>query len=492
MVGAPLGLSSVGWRFDNSYARLPEIMLSQISPVPVKTPKLIILNCTLCKELGLDFSSHNDGSIASVFAGNSFPQGSQFIAQAYAGHQFGHFTILGDGRAILMGEHLTLKNNRYDIQLKGSGRTPYSRDGDGRAAIGPVLREYIISEAMYGLGVPTTRSLAAVTTGEDVIRESSLPGAILTRVAASHIRVGTFQYLTVLGNIKILKYFVNYTINRHYPNINNSSNPALALLRAVIEKQIDLITNWMRVGFIHGVMNTDNMAISGETIDYGPCAFMNSYNPKTVFSSIDHHGRYSYGNQPSILHWNLLRFAETLLPIINKNQDKAVEIVKEVFLDFASVYKKSWLKMMRKKLGLLDEISGDETLITTLLTWMEESGADYTNTFQSLLNKDILNNKMFRGDEFFNWYQLWQKRLTQNKKPAEVSFNLMQKTNPLIIPRNHKVEEALNAASSDYDLIPMHNLLNVLKTPYEVRPGINVYESPPRFGDDTYKTFCGT
>ena len=295
-----LEISKIGWRFDNSYARLPKMMLSRLAPVPVQMPKLIIRNHSLSEELGLDFSVLADEHVASMFAGNLLPQGSEPIAQAYAGHQFGHFTMLGDGRAIVIGEHLTPDNKRVDIQFKGSGRTPYARGGDGRAALGPMLREYIISEAMHALGIPTTRSLAVVKTGENVHREIPLPGAILTRVADSHIRVGTFQYVAMRGDEQLLRDLVHYAINRHYPNLKGTNNSALSLLKAVMEKQTELIANWMRVGFIHGVMNTDNMTISGETIDYGPCAFMDTYNPKTVFSSIDHHGRYSYVNQPVI------------------------------------------------------------------------------------------------------------------------------------------------------------------------------------------------
>ena len=332
MIGSEI--SKIGWRFDNTYVHLPKIMLSKLSPVPVKSPKLVILNDTYSKELGLDFSIINNESLASLFSGNFLPKGSEPIAQAYAGHQFGYFTMLGDGRAILIGEHLAKNNKRVDIQFKGSGITPYSRNADGRAALGPMLREYIISEAMHGLKIPTSRSLAVVATGEKVMRETSLPGAILTRIASSHIRVGTFQYTAMRNDTKILKELLTYTIKRHYPELKNNKNPALALLEVVIKKQMELVMNWMRVGFIHGVMNTDNMTISGETIDYGPCAFMDIYDPKTVFSSIDHHGRYAYGNQPDITNWNLLRFAETLIPLINKREDKAVEIIKDTFKKF--------------------------------------------------------------------------------------------------------------------------------------------------------------
>ena len=485
-------ISKIGWHFDNSYARLPEMMLSRLAPMPVKTPKLIILNHTLSNDLGLDFSTLTDEHIASIFAGNLLPQGSESIAQAYAGHQFGYFTMLGDGRAIIMGEHLTPDNKRVDIQFKGSGRTPYARGADGKAALGPMLREYIISEAMCALGIPTTRSLAVVATGENVIRETSLPGAILTRVAKSHIRVGTFQYIAMRGDVKTLKDFVAYTIDRHHPKIKDTGNSTLALLKIVMEKQIELITNWMRVGFIHGVMNTDNMAISGETIDYGPCAFMDTYNTETVFSSIDHHGRYAYGNQPSIAQWNLLRFAETLLPLIHDKQDKAIEIAKKTINSFSAVYKKHWIEMMRKKLGLFGEENGDETLITDLLLWMQQNKADFTNTFCSLMKEGVPKDKLFQDSIFLNWYHRWQTRLTQNKKPIELSLRLMRATNPLIIPRNHKVEEALDAASINGDLIPMYNLLKFLKKPYDNQSAIPTYQSPPAPSEHVYQTFCGT
>ena len=482
--------SKIGWRFDNTYVHLPKIMLSKLSPVPVKSPKLVVLNDEYSKELGLNFSIINNDSIASLFAGNFLPEGSEPIAQAYAGHQFGYFTMLGDGRAIIIGEHLAKNNKRVDIQFKGSGITPYSRNADGRAALGPMLREYIISEAMHGLKIPTTRSLAVVETGEKVMRETLLPGAILTRVASSHIRVGTFQYTAMRNDTKILKELLTYTIKRHYPELKNNKNPALALLKVVIEKQIELVMNWMRVGFIHGVMNTDNMTISGETIDYGPCAFMDTYNPKTVFSSIDHHGRYAYGNQPDITNWNLLRFAETLIPLINKKEDKAVEIIKDTFNKFTKVYKESWLNMMRKKLGLFGEKNEDENLINQLLSWMSQNNADYTNTFCYLMKEDFVKDKLFQNSSFKKWYKEWRNRIKQNKKPDNLSLNLMRFTNPLVIPRNHKVEETLDAANKN-DLIPLHNLLKVLKKPYE-RPKIKEYQITPPTSGKMYKTFCGT
>ena len=485
-------ISKIGWRFDNTYARLPEIMLSRIAPLPVKDPKLVIFNHDLSKELGLDFSVIEDNLLPSIFAGSLLPQESECIAQAYAGHQFGYFTMLGDGRAIVIGEHLSKNNKRFDIQFKGSGKTPYSRNGDGRAALGPMLREYIISEAMHGLGISTTRSLAVVTTGENVIRETPLPGAILTRVAASHIRVGTFQYVTMQDDIKTLKTLFNYTINRHYPELKDSNNQTLSLLKILMEKQIKLVTDWMRVGFIHGVMNTDNMTVSGETIDYGPCAFMDNYNPETVFSSIDHHGRYAYFNQPGITKWNLARFAETLLPLINNNKDKAIDIASKTINSFGTLYKKCWLEMMRKKLGLFGEKPEDEYLINNLLSWMNQKKADYTNTFNSLNKENLSKNKLFQDINFINWHKKWKLRLKQNKNPKQSSSNLMYATNPLIIPRNYKVEEALNAATVNNDLVPIYNLLKVLKKPYKNHSEISNYQSPPPPNNKVYRTFCGT
>lgn len=487
-----LNIDKIGWRFDNTYSRLPKIMSSQLTPIPVKDPKIIILNNNFSKELGLDFSILDDQQLASVFSGNLLPKESECIAQAYAGHQFGYFTMLGDGRAIILGEHLSQSNKRFDIQFKGSGKTPYSRNADGRAALGPMLREYIISEAMHGLNIPTTRSLAVVTTGENVIRETPLPGAILTRVADSHIRVGTFQYAAMQEDIETLKALFNYTINRHYPKLKDSNNQALSLLKIVMENQIKLVTDWMRVGFIHGVMNTDNMTISGETIDYGPCAFMDTYNPETVFSSIDHQGRYAYCNQPSITQWNLTRFAETLLPIIHSNKDKAIEIATETINDFSKIYKKSWLQMMRKKLGLFGRETEDENLINNLLSWMNQKKTDYTNTFNSLTKEDVSKNKLFQDNNFVNWYKKWKLRLTQHKSPEQSSSDLMSANNPLIIPRNYKVEEALNAATASGDLTQIHNFLKVLKNPYKDHFEIPNYQSSPPPSDKIYKTFCGT
>jgi len=484
-------IDKIGWHFDNTYSRLPKVMSSQLTPIPVENPKLTIFNHGFSKELGLDFSSLNNNQIASIFSGNLLPKESKCIAQAYAGHQFGYFTMLGDGRAILIGEHLSKNNKRFDIQFKGSGKTPYSRNGDGRAALGPMLREYIVSEAMHSLGIPTTRSLAVVKTGENVIRETPLPGAILTRVAASHIRVGTFQYVTATGDEKNLKTLLDYTIDRHYPKIKDSKAPAIDLLKIVMEKQIKLVVDWMRVGFIHGVMNTDNMAISGETIDYGPCAFMDAYDPETVFSSIDHNGRYAYFNQPGITKWNLARFAETLLPLIDKNKDKAIKIVTEIINNFGEIYKKNWLEMMKKKLGLIGEKDNNEKLINDLLSLLHEQKADYTNTFCSLMNEDVQNDKIFNNKEFIDWHQKWKECLAKNNNSTEESLKLMRSVNPIVIPRNHKVEEVLEAANKD-DLNPFHDFLKVLEKPYENQIKNNNYQSPAPPSEKKYQTFCGT
>ena len=484
-------IDKIGWHFDNTYSRLPKVMSSQLNPIPVENPKLTIFNHGFSKELGLDFSSLNNNQIASIFSGNLLPKESKCIAQAYAGHQFGYFTMLGDGRAILIGEHLSKNNKRFDIQFKGSGKTPYSRNGDGRAALGPMLREYIVSEAMHSLGIPTTRSLAVVKTGENVIRETPLPGAILTRVATSHIRVGTFQYVTATENEKNLKTLFDYTIDRHYPKIKDSKTPAIDLLKIVMEKQIKLVVDWMRVGFIHGVMNTDNMAISGETIDYGPCAFMDAYDPETVFSSIDHNGRYAYFNQPGITKWNLARFAETLLPLIDKNKDKAIKIVTEIINNFGEIYKKNWLEMMKKKLGLIGEKDNNEKLINDLLSLLHEQKADYTNTFCSLMNEDVQNDKIFNNKEFIDWHQKWKECLAKNNNSTEESLKLMRSVNPIVIPRNHKVEEVLEAANKD-DLNPFHDFLKVLAKPYENQSKTNNYQSPAPPSEKKYQTFCGT
>ena len=476
--------NKIGWNFDNTYVGLSEKILTKIKPVTVKEPKLLILNKSLAENLGLNFSGINKDELASIFSGNELPKNSNCIAQAYAGHQFGHFTTLGDGRAVVLGEHITKENKRFDIQFKGSGRTPYSRHGDGRAALGPMLREYIISEAINSLGIPTTRSLAVVSTGEMVLRETPLRGAILTRVASSHIRVGTFQYVALTGDEKAFKSLLNYTVDRHYPEIKNSNNIALELLKIVIKKQCDLVTNWMRVGFIHGVMNTDNMAISGESIDYGPCAFMDNYDLNTVFSSIDRNGRYAYGNQPIITKWNLARFAETLLPYIDKNKDESIKITTNAINEFDSIYEKKWNNMMKAKLGLIEKKDGDKKIILDLLNWMETNKADYTNTFLYLLEDDFKNNKIYEKETFIKWYKKWKNR-TNNE-----SLLLMRKSNPSLIPRNHIVENVLKMAEQN-DLKPLNELLKLVKKPYEKHNGIDDYQKADK-SSYKYQTFCGT
>jgi len=482
---------TIGWHFDNTYSRLPNIFSSEVLPAKVKSPDLIILNDNLSKDLGLDFSTTNNKNLSELFSGNILPKDSKTIAQAYAGHQFGHFTMLGDGRTTLMGEHVTKDNERFDIQFKGSGITPFSRNGDGRAALGPMLREYIISESMYALNIPTTRSLAVVKTGEDVVRENILPGAILTRVASSHLRVGTFQYIAARQNENELKTLVNYTIDRHYPNIKQSKNQALDLLKVLMEKQINLVINWMRVGFIHGVMNTDNMTISGETIDYGPCAFMDAYDPQTVFSSIDQLGRYAYFNQPSITKWNLARFAECLVPFVNEDKDKAIDIVTKEINTFEKIYEIKWLNMMRDKLGLFGEDPKDQVLILDLLTWMHQNKTDYTNTFCYLMNEKIQNNEIFNNENFIVWKKRWEERLMLSNNTPEKYLKLMRSVNPLVIPRNHKVEEALEFANNN-DLSLVKKLIKILEKPYENQKGISEYQSTAPVSDQKYQTFCGT
>jgi uncharacterized protein YdiU (UPF0061 family) len=397
--------------------------------------------------------------------------------------------MLGDGRAILLGEHLVNKNKRFDIQFKGSGKTSFSRSGDGRAALGPMLREYVISEAIHALNIPTTRSLAVISTGEKVVRENLLPGAILTRVASSHIRVGTFQYIAAKQNLNDLKTLVNYTIDRHYPEIQLSNNKALDLLNLVMERQCQLVINWIRVGFVHGVMNTDNMTISGETIDYGPCAFMDHFNPKTVFSSIDKFGRYSFSNQPAITKWNLTRFAECLIPLIDLNEDKAIKMAGEIIDNFQNIYEEKWLNMMRDKLGFFGEDQNDKKIIDDLLNWMEKNKADYTNTFCYLMNIDVVNNEIYKDNDFLAWLKNWQNRLLVNNGTKEKSLNLMKNINPTVIPRNHKVEEALLSAN-DYNLEKMNKLLSVLNNPYNSQQNIKEFQTPSLNND--YQTFCGT
>ena len=480
---------TIGWHFDNTYSKLSNTFKENIKPTPVHDPELVILNEELASTLNLDFSKTDKKKLAEIFSGNSIPEETNTIAQAYAGHQFGHFTMLGDGRAVLLGEHLVNNDNRFDIQFKGSGRTSFSRGGDGRAALGPMLREYIISEAIHSLNIPTTRSLAVVKTGEKVVRENLLQGAILTRVASSHLRVGTFQYIAATQNIENLNTLVDYTINRHYPEIKTSNSKALDLLNLVMEKQCQLVINWMRVGFIHGVMNTDNMAISGETIDYGPCAFMDHYDPKTVFSSIDKFGRYAFSNQPPITKWNLARFAECLIPLIDKNEETAIKLATDLIDNFQNIYEDKWLNMIRDKLGLFGKEKNDKKLINDLFNWMEKNKADYTNTFCHLMG--INSDEVYKNVEFVNWKNEWKKRSELNNSTKEKQIKLMKKNNPTVIPRNHKVEEALAEADKG-SLDKMKKLLAILKNPYDNQNNIQEYQTPAPSNNEKYQTFCGT
>ncbi len=474
-----------GWRFDNSYARLPAAFFEKTPPVPVHVPAMAVFNHALAVDLGLDAEVLDSQIGAHVFAGNSLPDGADPLAQAYAGHQFGHFTMLGDGRAILLGEQIDPAGRRRDVQLKGAGRTRYSRRGDGRAALGPMLREYIISEAMHGLGIPTTRSLAVVSTGEVVERDMVLPGAVLTRIASSHLRVGTFEYAAALRDLPVLEALLGYTIRRHFPECWDAPSPARALIEAVCRSQASLMARWFSVGFVHGVMNTDNMALSGETIDYGPCAFMDAYDPGTVFSSIDRQGRYAFSNQPVIAHWNLARFAEALVPAMGFPEERAVEEAKEALAVYPGAFKRAWLEAMGAKIGLFAPVEADIPLIEDLLEWMLETKADYTNTFRRLDPEG--GEEGPRG-----WRMRWMERLTRQPESLSESRCLMKRSNPVVIPRNHKVEEVLEAAVFSGEFSGVHKLVEGLATPYEdmSRDPDLLEPAPP--SDTPYRTFCGT
>lgn len=486
--------SSAGWKFDNSYARLPAALWSAVAPVAVAKPGLALLNERLAQALGLEVGALHEAG-AEIFSGNRVPEGAEPIAQAYAGHQFGHFNNLGDGRAVLLGEQLTPDGRRFDVQLKGSGPTPYSRRGDGRAALGPMLREYMISEAMHALGIPTTRSLAVATTGEEIAREELLPGAVLTRVAASHIRVGTFEYASALGDRALLDALVDHTLRRHYPELVGVENRALALFDAVLERQAALVARWLGVGFVHGVMNTDNMALSGETIDYGPCAFLDTYDPATVFSSIDRGGRYAYGNQGQMVHWNLARLAEALLPLVAEDRDRAVAAVEEGLGKFPERFDHYYLGGLRAKLGLVSEEEGDGDVAQELLAWMTQAGADFTNTFAAL-TRGVEAGRweeggVLAGGEFGAWRAKWEARLArQGRGKVEVAA-MMRQANPVVIPRNDRVEDALAAAVAG-DFAVMKRLLDVLGRPYEETAENVAYRLGPAPGGEAYRTFCGT
>lgn len=487
--------NNMGWNFSNSYKDLPKSFYSEISLNPVRNPELVILNEDLAKNLGLSVESLKSKEGVEILAGNKKAKDGAYIAQAYAGHQFGHFTMLGDGRALLIGEQ-KLENSTpgfsfHDIQLKGSGITPYSRGGDGRAVLGPMLREYIISEAMYNLEIPTTRSLAVVKTGEKVYRECVKEGAILTRVALSHLRFGTFEYAANYLSQEEVKKLADYAIERHYPYVRDDENKYFSFLKEVIKVHASLVAKWLCVGFIHGVMNTDNMTISGETIDYGPCAFMDIYNPETVFSSIDVQGRYSYKNQSNMASWNICRLAEALLPFINEDRDTAVDMAQNAVFEFSDLHFQYWLSQMKNKLGLFNEEDIDKTIIEDLLSMMKKYKEDYTNTFVSLTYRKNMNRGMFVTAEFTNWYKNWQERLERQEESIEEAYKLMKKSNPVVIPRNHRVEEALKAADNG-DFTVMKKLLSILSNPFEYGKDKEPYIDLPEPSDLPYRTYCGT
>ncbi|MFN3301004.1 MAG: protein adenylyltransferase SelO [Sediminibacterium sp.] len=488
-------MSSAIFNFNTSYTSLGNAFFELVNPTPVQNPQLLLFNQTLANQLGLylDQVQDSNGTLSMLLSGNQLTEGSAPMAQAYAGHQFGYFTMLGDGRAILLGEHISPDFKRFDIQLKGSGPTPYSRRGDGRATLRAMLREYLISEAMHGLGIPSSRSLAVVTTGEKVYREEIQDGAVLTRVMQSHIRVGSFEFVNHYLTKDDLLAYTNYTLERHYPSQLESSNPALALLKQVLLKQVQLIVHWMRVGFIHGVMNTDNMSITGETFDYGPCAFMNGYDPAKVFSSIDTNGRYAFANQPGIAHWNLSCLANALLPIINDDQSAAVEMAKEVLNLFPDSYTQAYTAMMGAKIGFEKNQMSDEVvdLIKELLNWMKENGADYTNTFLQVQSV-LFPEGIYAGSFFSEWLQKREALLTKQGSSLSQAKELMQIQNPLVIPRNHWVEKVLDSVAFNGDLTSFNAFLKVLQTPYEIMPSIEIYQAPPDNGDGFYATYCGT
>ena len=483
-----------GFRFDTQYTQLPSVFYGFGEPGRAPQPTVTILNESLSRELGLHLEDLAPEEQAELLSGRTLAKGSVPFSQAYAGHQFGGFSILGDGRAHVLGEHLTPDGQRVDIQLKGSGRTPYSRGGDGRATLGPMLREYIISEAMASLQVPTARSLAVVSTGDPVLRERPLPGAILVRVAASHLRIGTFEFAATLRQPNHLPELLTYTLDRHHPAGADAPCPALALWDVVAHRQAKLVATWMRVGFVHGVMNTDNVSISGETIDYGPCAFVDRYAAGTVFSSIDHGGRYAFGNQPSITQWNLARFAEALLPLIDADRSRAVAMAKERLAEFRTWMGEAWTDMMRDKLGLPGQREGDLSLATALLDLMEETSADYTDTFRALSGATTLPPALEGAGGWDAWRARWDARCdrARGEEPAPTARDRMRRANPAVIPRNHRVEEALEAAVTQEDLGPLHRLLTALQHPYEERPELAPFQSLPPDSFRNYRTFCGT
>lgn len=483
--------------FDNSYSRLPEKFFQRIPPTKVKHPELIRFNQTLAEELGLSVPEDHD-RLAELFSGNELLEGTAPIAQAYAGHQFGHFVPqLGDGRAVLLGEFVNENGIRNDIQLKGAGRTRFSRNGDGRSPLGPVIREYIISEAMHNMGVPTTRSLAMVSTGETVFREEELPGAVLTRVASSHIRVGTFEFFAARGDHEALQILADYVIDRHYPQLKKYPNPYPALLERVCDRQAELVAKWMSIGFIHGVMNTDNTTISGETIDYGPCAFMDRYDPATVFSSIDQYGRYAYGSQPKIMQWNLSILAGCLLPLLHENSEQAKIIAEPIIQSFQETFKREYFSKMCKKIGLDKPDEKFIELLNHLLEMMHEDKADFHLTFRALAGvaesgKNSFKEQFSTPERAEKWLKNWQTALRRIGISNEAALKTMRKANPAYIPRNHRVEEAINHAVENGDYSYLERLIKVLDTPFEDHPENIEYSNPPKPSEQVYQTFCGT
>jgi serine/tyrosine/threonine adenylyltransferase len=490
---------TIHFPFQNTYAALPANFFARVAPTPVAAPRLIRLNRALAVQLGLDPDRLASPEGAEILAGKRLPDGADPIAMAYAGHQFGHFVPqLGDGRAILLGEVIDQDGVRRDIQLKGSGPTPFSRRGDGRAALGPVLREYIVSEAMFALGIPTTRSLAAVTSGERVQRETMLPGAVLTRVASSHIRVGTFQFFAARGDSDGVRQLADHVIARHYPDVANADRPYQALLGGVVARQADLVARWLLVGFIHGVMNTDNCSIAGETIDYGPCAFMDEYNPAQVFSSIDELGRYAYANQPRIALWNLTRLAECLLPLFSDGTDKAVEQAQSILGEFAEKFSAAYQAGLRRKIGLFTARDGDEALVQDLLDAMAKNQADFTLTFRRLSEAagdsagDTARDQFTDPAAYDEWAARWRQRLSDEPQSASERQTAMRAVNPAFIPRNHRVEAVIQAAMKNDDYAPFEELLTVLAKPFEDQPAHAAYMEPPLPEQRVLQTFCGT
>lgn len=483
--------------FDNTYAKLPGRFFHRVNPSGFENPQLIRVNREMAEYM--DFSlPESEAEMAELFSGNTLPEGSEPIAQVYAGHQFGHFVPrLGDGRAVLLGEFVNKKGQRFDIQLKGSGQTRFSRNGDGRSPLGPVIREYIISEAMFRLGIPTTRSLAMVSTGEKVFREGELPGAVLTRIASSHIRVGTFEYFAARNDSEAIKILADYTIERHYPQLKQTGNPYLGLLREVCSVQAELVAKWMRIGFIHGVMNTDNTTVSGETIDYGPCAFMDSYDPATVFSSIDHYGRYAYGRQPSIIQWNMAGFAGCLLPLLHDDEEKAKETAENEIEKFSGNFKENYFLEMGRKIGINQADQSGIALLNNLLDMMNKEKTDFTLAFRNLGKvmegkQEAFISLFSDGDKAEAWIADWKKLLNNKNIPHTEALKIMNQANPAYIPRNHQVEKAISAAVENSDFSIAERLLDVLKHPYKERPEFLEYTSPPEATEKVYQTFCGT